>query len=285
MRLSIYIRGVCRGPTSCSNERRHARIVHRMRQEDRLGLILEQLNQHGSVGVTGLAKQLDVSEASVRRDLHLLEQQKLLTRTHGGAVASGVLYELPMRYRGGQHYEEKRAIAACVARLLPGDVTSIGLNGGSTTTEVARALASRPGLRVVTNALNIASELAVRSNIELVVCGGSARAESYELVGPLAEMVLSNLNLDIAIIGVDGVTPSAGFTTHHEVEAHTNRALVRTAQRVIVVADSSKLGKRGFAKISDVASASDIVTDAHAARASVAELERLGPRVHVVDLP
>lgn len=256
-----------------------------MRQEDRLGLILQELNQHGSVGVTVLAARLKVSEASVRRDLHLLEQQKLLTRTHGGAVASGVLYELPMRYRGGQHYDAKRAIAHKVSELLPADVSSIGLNGGSTTTEVARALAGRPGLRVVTNALNIASELAVRSNIELVVCGGSARAESYELVGPLAELVLSNINLDLAIIGVDGITPTAGLTTHHEVEANTNRALVRAAERVIVVADSSKLGKRGFARICDIATASDIVTDAGADRRAVADLERLGPRVHVVDVP
>src|SRR5207344_3423163 len=161
-----------------------------------------------------------VSQASVRRDLQLLESQQLLTRTHGGAVASGVLYELPMRYRGGQHHDAKRAIAAAAADLVTPETTSVGLNGGTTTTEVSRALASRSGLRVVTNALNIASELAVRSNIELVVCGGSARAESYELVGPLAELTLANINLEIAIIGVDGVSPSAGFTTHHEVEAH-----------------------------------------------------------------
>jgi DeoR family transcriptional regulator of aga operon len=255
-----------------------------MRQEDRLGLILQELNQHGSVGVTPLAERLGVSEASVRRDLHLLEQQKLLTRTHGGAVASGVLYELPMRYRGGQHYSAKRLIAQKLAELLPADASSIGLNGGSTTTEVARALAARPGLRVVTNALNIASELAVRSNIELVVCGGSARSESYELVGPLAELVLSNLNLDVAVIGVDGMSVRSGFTTHHEVEANTNRALVRAAARVMVVADSSKLGKRGFARICDIATASDIVTDSAADPAAVAELERLGPKVHVVDV-
>src|SRR5664279_5339992 len=182
-----------------------------MRQQDRLGLILERLNRESSVTVENLAVQLEVSQASVRRDLQLLESQQLLTRTHGGAVASGVLYELPMRYRGGQRHEEKRAIARCAVGLLAADVSSVGLNGGSTTTEVARALASHSGLRVVTNALNIAAELAVRSNIELVVCGGSARAESYELVGPLAELTLSNINLDIAVIGVDGVHPTAGF--------------------------------------------------------------------------
>ena len=89
-----------------------------MRQDVRLGLILQQLNESGSVGVAELAEQLDVSEASVRRDLHRLEQQNLLTRTHGGAVASGVLYELPMRYRGGQHHDAKRAIAAAAADLV-----------------------------------------------------------------------------------------------------------------------------------------------------------------------
>ncbi len=82
-----------------------------MRQEDRLGVILEKLSQHTSVGVPELALELDVSQASVRRDLRLLEDQQLLTRTHGGAVASGVLYELPMRYRGGQRQDAKRAIA------------------------------------------------------------------------------------------------------------------------------------------------------------------------------
>jgi DeoR family transcriptional regulator of aga operon len=254
-----------------------------MRQEVRLGLILQELNASGSVGVTELAGRLDVSEASVRRDLHLLEKQNLLTRTHGGAVASGVLYELPMRYRGGQHHEAKRAIAAAAAELVTPEISSVGLNGGTTTTEVARALAARPGLRVVTNALNIASELAVRSNIELVVCGGSARPESYELVGPLAELTLANLNLDLAIIGVDGISATAGLTTHHEVEAHTNRALVRTAARVAVVADSSKLGRRGFAKIGDLELVSDLITDSLAPEREVEALRRVGLRVHLVD--
>jgi DeoR family transcriptional regulator, aga operon transcriptional repressor len=253
-----------------------------MRQEDRLGLILRRLNEHGSVGVGALAGTLGVSEASVRRDLQLLEQQKLLTRTHGGAVASGVLYELPMRYRGGQNYEAKRAIAVRASGLLPADVASVGINGGTTNTEVGRALADRGNLRVVTNALNIAIELAVRPNIDVVVCGGSARSASYELVGPLAEQTLANINLDVAILGVDGVSPAAGFTTHHEVEANTNRALARAAERIIVVADSSKIGKRMFTKIVDISAVSDIVTDAGAEPADIAALERLGPTVHVV---
>jgi DeoR family transcriptional regulator of aga operon len=253
-----------------------------MRQEDRLGVILEQLNQHSSVGVPELAAQLRVSQASVRRDLRLLEQQQLLTRTHGGAVASGVLYELPMRYRGGQRQEAKRAIARRALELLGAEVTSIGLNGGSTTTEVARALMSHGRLRVVTNALNIASELAVRAQIDLVVCGGSARSESYELVGPIAEATLSGLNLDVAIIGVDGVSAKAGLTTHHEVEAQTNRAILNAAERVIVVADATKIGRRAFARISEISAVSDIVTDQSADPRAVTDLERAGVTVHLV---
>jgi DeoR family transcriptional regulator of aga operon len=163
-------------------------------------------------------------------------------------------------------------------------VASVALNGGSTTTEVARALVNRSGLRVVTNALNIASELAVRSSIDLVVCGGSARAESYELVGPLAEMTLAHLNVDIAIIGVDGVSLTAGLTTHHEVEAQTNRSLLRAAERVIVVADSSKIGRRGFARISELGAVSDLVTDSEATAADITALERAGLQVHVADI-
>jgi DeoR family transcriptional regulator of aga operon len=257
-------------------------MVRNMRQEDRLGFILEKLNQHTSVGVPELATELEVSQASVRRDLRLLEDQQLLTRTHGGAVASGVLYELPMRYRGGQRQDAKRAIARRALELLPSDVTSIGLNGGSTTTEVARALMSHGRLRVVTNALNIASELAVRSQIDLVVCGGSARAESYELVGPIAEATLAGLNLDVAILGVDGVTAKAGLTTHHEVEAQTDRAILNTAERVIVVTDSTKVGRRAFARISEITMVSDVVTDAGADPQAVADLERAGVVVHVV---
>src|ERR1700712_1045985 len=264
--------------TSC------ARNVHAMRQQDRLGLILERLSKQSSVDVGVLAQELSVSQASVRRDLQLLESQQLLTRTHGGAVSSGVLYELPMRYRGGQRHDAKRAIARYAVGLLGKDVTSVGLNGGSTTTEVGRALAGRTGLRVVTNALNIAAELAVRTNIELVVCGGSARSESYELVGPLAELTLSNINLEVAIIGVDGVNVTAGLTTHHEVEAQTNRCLLRAAERVIVVADSAKIGRRGFARISELNAVSDLVTDSDAKDSDVTELERAGLRVHRAEL-
>ena len=251
-----------------------------MRQAERLGVILEELSAGGSVAVSDLSPRLGVSAATVRRDLELLEEQRLLSRTHGGAVAHGVVYELPLRYRTGRHHEEKRRIALKAAgRVSEG--TAIGLTGGTTTTEVARALVDRQRLTVVTNALNIASELAIRPNIKLVVTGGLARSESYELVGPLAELSLAELHLDIVFIGVDGISRDAGLTTHHEVEAHTNRALIERAGRVIVVADGSKLGAVAFARICATDSVDELIT-AGADPEAVEQLREAGLTVTVV---
>lgn len=247
-----------------------------MRQEERLSLILEELSAKGSVGVAELAGALHVSTASIRRDLQLLERQRLLSRTHGGAVAGSMTYELPLRYRGGRHREAKQRIALVAAARADDHVLTVGLTGGTTTTEVARQLADRPGLTIVTNALNIAAELAVRPNLKLVVTGGTARSESYELVGPQAEVVLTTMNLDLAFVGVDGLTAAGGLTTYHDVEAHTNRILIERARHVIVVADGSKIGRLAFARICEVGDVDELITDDVADAAELARIESAG---------
>lgn len=231
-----------------------------MQRPERIGAILERLSLDGSVSVADIATDLEVSEATIRRDLRLLEDQRLLGRTHGGAVPQGVLYELPLRYKSGRQTEQKLRIAREAAnRVLDG--WAIGLTGGTTTTEVARVLVERERLTVVTNALNIASELAVRPNLKLVVTGGVARPESYELIGPIAEASLEGLNLDMVFLAVDGISPTAGLTTHHEIEAGTNRALLERARHVTVVADSSKIGKVAFARICQLSQVDELITD------------------------
>ncbi len=252
-----------------------------MRQADRLSAILERLSNGTSVAVADLSRDLSVSPATIRRDLRFLDEQRLLARTHGGAVAQGVLYELPLRYKGARHRLEKQRIGAAAAERVAAGA-AVGLTGGTTTTEVARALAPRGNLTVVTNALNIASELAVRPNVKLVVTGGVARSESYELVGPLAERSLEELNLDVVFIGVDGIDPEAGLTTHHEIEAHTNRALIDRARRVVIVADSSKLGRVGFARICDLGRVDELITDAGADRRALDALGEIGVQVTTV---
>jgi DeoR family transcriptional regulator of aga operon len=231
--------------------------------------LLELLAQAGQLQVEDAAKALNVSAATVRRDFDELAGQQMLTRIRGGAVAQAVNYDLPLRYKTERHPSEKQRIGSLAASMIrAGQV--FGLNGGTTTTEVARAMAIRPDLSsaastpavtMVTNALNIATELAVRQHIKIVTTGGVARPQSYELTGPLATGVLEQVTLDVAILGVDAIDAVAGATAHHEGEASINRMMARQARTVIIVADSSKVGLRAFARICSPAEIDVLVTD------------------------
>ena len=245
-----------------------------MSKTERLGRILELLARDGTVTVVDLAPELGVSEATVRRDLQALGEQRLLERSHGGAVAHGTAHELPVRYRTGRS-DEKRRIARAAAELVT-DGIAIGLTGGTTTTEVARMLVARQELTVVTNALNIAVELAVRPDLKLIVTGGVARSASYELVGSLADATLRGLYVDMAFVGVDGVDAERGLTTQNEVEAATNRALMSRAGRTIVVADASKLGRVALAQIAGVEAADQLITNTGADAEQVERLRAAG---------
>lgn len=253
-----------------------------MRKDERFSLILRELAETGSVSIADLAPRLGVSRASVRRDLELLEERHLLIRTHGGAAATGLLLDLPLRYGAGSHRAVKRRIAAAAIERVNGDVHVVGFTGGTTTTEVARALADRAGLTIVTNALNIASELAIRRNLKLFVTGGVARAESYELLGPLAEAALRGFNLDVVYIGVNGISAHGGATTHEEDDAHTVTALIEHAQTVIAVTESAKIGKVTFARICDIERVDELVTDGEGDQAELAAIEAAGVRVTLV---
>lgn len=249
-----------------------------MLRAERLSLLLETLTARRSIDVAAMAGELGVSSATVRRDLRVLDEQGLLVRTHGGAVPSDVDLELPIRYRGSRRRTEKHRIALAAAALVE-DGGVVGLTGGTTTTEIARALSERSGLTIVTNALNIASELVLCSTVRLVVIGGSARHASYELVGPSAEQMLARYHLDIAFIGTDGLTAAAGCTTHDEMEAQTDRAFLERSRRVVVVADSSKLGHSAFAHICKLSEVDDLITDREADPLLLAELASAGIRI------
>jgi DeoR family transcriptional regulator of aga operon len=250
-------------------------------QPDRLAAILDRLGETGSVDVDDMAAALAVSGSTVRRDLRVLEERGLLERTHGGAVGLDRAFELPLRVRGGQHRLEKLRIARAAAALV-GDGATIGLTGGTTTTEVARRLADVDRLTVVTNAINIAAELAIRPNLRLIMTGGVARGTSYELVGPLAERGLDGLHVETLFLGVDGVSLQAGFTTHEDIEAQTNLALIRHAARVVVVTDSSKIGRATLARICEPADVAELITDDGADPAILEALRAAGVRVTVV---
>ncbi|GHJ42271.1 DeoR/GlpR family DNA-binding transcription regulator [Streptomyces sp. TS71-3] len=253
-----------------------------MSRDARWQELLELLVEHGRLDVEEAATRLGVSAATIRRDFDGLAEQQMLVRTRGGAVAHGVSYELPLRYKTARRGAEKQRIAEAVAGLVtPGQ--AVGLTGGTTTTEVARALAVRPelasgspALTVVTNALNIATELTVRPQFKIVVTGGVARAQSYELIGPLADGVLGQITIDVAVLGVVGFDPVHGAAAHDEAEAAINRLLCERAQQVIVAADSSKLGRRAFAWICGANQVDTLVTDAAAPPETLAGFEEAG---------
>ncbi|AXK34626.1 DeoR/GlpR transcriptional regulator [Streptomyces armeniacus] len=247
-----------------------------MLKSDRLNRIIDHVAAEGSVDVQGLVTLLGVSGATVRRDLQELHERGMLQRTHGGAVTAA--FEQPVRHRAGRQRAEKQRIAAAAAQLVP-EGAVVGLTGGTTVTEVARALAGRGGITVVTNAVNIAADLVVRPDIQLVVIGGNARSQSYELVGPVAERVLDEYHIDISFIGVDGLTVRRGCSTHDEMEAHTDRAFLRNSTRAVVVADHTKIGKITFARICPLTDISTVVTDGAADEAETAAIRALGVQV------
>lgn len=253
----------------------------------RWNALLELLTESGRVSVEDAAARLAVSQATIRRDFDQLAQQQMITRTRGGAVANGVSYDLPLRYKTAKHSAEKQRIGAAAAALVaPGMV--VALNGGTTTTEVARALAVRPDLTgagddaqltVVTNALNIANELLVRSRMKIVVTGGVVRPQSFELVGPLGGNILRDVGLDLALLGVDAIDVTLGAAAHNEGEAAMNSLMVARARRVVIIADSSKLGGHAFARICPIERVDTLVTDAGAPPDRIAEFEAAGVQV------
>jgi DeoR family transcriptional regulator of aga operon len=255
----------------------------------RWNALLELLTENGRITVDEVAERLNVSQATIRRDFDQLAQQQMITRTRGGAVANGVSYDLPLRYKTAKHSAEKQRIGAAAAALVePGMV--VGLNGGTTITEVARALAVRPDLgqaaddaqlTVVTNALNIANELLVRSRMKIVVAGGVVRPQSYELVGPLGANLLREVTIDVALLGVDALDVSLGAASHHEGEAAMNSLMVGQARRVVIIADSSKLGGHAFARICPIDRIDTLVTDSGAVPETVRAFEQAGVRVIV----
>jgi len=260
-----------------------------MHQQQRLNLVLELISERGNVAIADVSERLGVSTATARRDLNTLAEQRLVTRTHGGASALGSGYELPLQYKIARQADAKLAIARAVEAMIEPGAT-VGMNGGTTVTEAARALGrserlasvgGEPSITIVTNALNIAFESSVRENIKIVVTGGVPRRQSYELIGPLVAASLRDFSLDIAVLGVDGLTAEFGATTLHEGEADASRHIAAVARRVVIAADQTKIGRSTFARICPLDDIDVLVTDAPLAPRMTAQFEKANVEVVV----
>lgn len=248
------------------------------RRTARIGEIMRVLATGLPADVTALADRLGVSAATIRRDLAILAEQRLITRVHGGAAPRTGPRRLPETYRRSQRVDTKRRVAALAATLVPLGRLTVGLTGGTTVAEVRRILATRRELTLVTNAWEQPRNA---PGARMLLTGGQVRSHSLELVGEDAEAAFRSHSIDIAVVGVDGLTCHGGLSTFDAAEASVNRALIDCAHRVIVVADSSKLGVTAPATIAPLAEAHDLVTDLGADPAFLHLIAALGPVVHL----
>ena len=234
--------------------------------EDRSSLILQELLRNGKVSVEDLAKDFNVSAATIRRDLTELEQQGLLRRNHGGAVpVAPMLYEAFRHVSSFQEQEqqcvaEKRRIGLMAANLVAdGEIIAIG--AGTTTTQVARSMRHRKGITVLTNAVNIALELSHLPDIKVCITGGYLSGDWFAVVGDIAQRNASEIFVDKVFIGVDGIHSEHGLTTNYPEQAAIHRSMMRQARQRIVVADHRKIGLLGTSLIWPAAEIDTLVTD------------------------
>ncbi|MER8184106.1 DeoR/GlpR family DNA-binding transcription regulator [Kitasatospora sp. NPDC094015] len=256
---------------------------------ERRQLILEMVRANGAVSLRELARVVQTSEVTVRRDVRALEAEGLLDRRHGGAVLPGGFSREP-GYPQKTHLAaaEKSAIADLAAGLVEeGDAVVVG--AGTTTQELARRLARVPGLTVVTNSLLVAQALAHANRVEVVMTGGTLRGSNYALVGSGAEQSLHGLRVSKAFISGSGLTAERGLSTTNMLSASVDRALVQAAAEVIVLADHTKLGADTMFQTVPTEAITHLVTDEQSAAedATACELGALadcGVRISVAPL-
>ena len=253
--------------------------------QERRDAILRALLPSGAATVGDLADGLGVSEMTIRRDLGVLAAQQLVEKVHGGAV-------LARRGAAEPHFATKRSINAGAkaaiaeaAVAMISDGMTVALSAGTTTWQVARRLRGG-GLRdltFLTNSLNVAGALEANGWHSIVVSGGSFRTPSDALVGPFANQTLRQLNADLLVLGVHSIDARTGLTTPNIAEAETNRVMVAGSRRVVVVADSSKLGQVSLATFAGCDDVDELVTDSGADPATLAALADTGLRIHQVE--
>jgi len=241
------------------------------------------LSDGRQVSTAHAALRFGVSQMTIRRDLEALEQTGLALRSYGGAVAAQrITFEFAFDARRRRRLGDKRRIGAAAATQVQAG-QMVFLDTGTTTLEVARALAkSGTPCTVATSSLVVASELWGRGQVELLLLGGRVRRGSPDLAGPVTELMLDRLTADVAFIGSEGVDPRRGSFAGDPESARVAECMAAHARRVVVVADSSKLGAAGAVRYMPTESMDELITDAKADRALVSTLRGRGVTVTLV---
>ena len=222
--------------------------------------IITQLRENGRVAVDDLAAQFDVSPQTVRRDLNEMSEARLIVRVHGGAIIASGVENLAYDARKLVAQSHKRLIGEAAARLIEPN-SSLFINIGTTTEEVAKALVAHSGLLVITNNLNVAAELYRNPAIEVIIAGGSVRASDGGIVGAATVDLIRQFRVDAAVIGISAIDPDGTLLDFDIREVQVARAIIENARRVILVSDSSKFSRSAPALIGTLADVDVLVTD------------------------
>jgi DeoR/GlpR family transcriptional regulator of sugar metabolism len=256
----------------------------RLLAEERRRKILDLLAKDGRVTITDLVERFEVSSVTARADLDELAESGALIRSHGGAVRQlDPVQDYPVSFKETIHQAEKVRIGQAAARLVKPNQTTI-IDSGTTTLQVARQirLQKLKNITVVTNALNIASELAAATNVSLIMIGGILRQLSNAFVGPQAERMIGELHADHSFLGVDGLDFDVGPTTPDILEAQLNGLMIKVSAEVTIVADASKIGRRSLSIIGNLSSIRRLITDNRVSPDAVRTFESKGLEVLVV---
>ncbi|GJM30786.1 MAG: DeoR family transcriptional regulator [Cyclobacteriaceae bacterium] len=246
--------------------------------------IIDELNAKGEVNVKKLSKMFGVSEVTIRNDLGQLEKKHMLIRARGGAMKAAqnfVGVDFPLSDKQKTRLKEKKAIGKKASGLVENGNTII-IDSGTTTFEVAKNLDKVENVTVITSALNVAVHLAEYKNLNVIVPGGSLRHNSLSLIGILAEKGFRDYFCDKLFLGVDSFDIEHGISTPNLEEAHLNQIMIEISKEVIVVADSSKFKRRGFALIAPVTQINTLITDEGIPSDDRTRLEQLGIKVIIV---
>lgn len=247
-----------------------------MTKEERQAMIMEMLLKQGSVLVVDLTTELNVSSVTIRKDLTELEKANKLYRNHGKAILMNPFANnRSVNDKEKLAPNEKQLIGHEAAKLLTND-DSIIIASGSTVQAFARNIIPKHRLNVVSASLQVSVTLAQNESIDIMQLGGTLRHSSLSVVGQYSESLLSQCAFSKLFIGVDGIDFDYGITTTDMREAELNRKMMKAAQKTIVLADSSKFGRRGFAKIADIVEVDMIITDSGISPADINEIEELG---------
>lgn len=242
--------------------------------------VLREVEERGSVQVRDLVEHFAVSGATIRRDLDELAERDLVQRTHGGAIArrTSTSFETNYEEKREAFTAEKRRIAAAAAKFVLDGETVI-LDSGSTTFEVARLLAHRKNLTLITNDLFIAGQIAFDPSISVVISGGTLRDGFNTLVGPLTETFFRNVRVDRTMLSADAVEPVFGVSNATFAESSIKQLMVEAAGHVTLVADASKFGKHALARVCSLDEIDVVVTDSSLSDTNQKALNQAPPKL------